>query len=136
MRRKGHLWPVALFLIGNLGVIWAQASLPTEPQPQSLIQSPGLQPWQKPPVAFSHQQHEEQRIACATCHHEYDGGRNHWSQGDPVKKCQECHPNRPQTDRPDLKNAFHRQCKGCHLKLSQQGQRAGPIRCLDCHRQI
>ncbi|RLA90857.1 MAG: hypothetical protein DRG58_00685 [Deltaproteobacteria bacterium] len=135
MRWKKQSWLMALFLLGNLGVIWAQASLATKPQPQSLIQIPALKPWQKPPVTFSHQQHEGQQIACTTCHHEYDRGCNRWVQGQPVKLCQECHLTRPQADRPDLKNAFHQQCKGCHLKRRQQGQQAGPIRCLDCHRQ-
>jgi hypothetical protein len=34
----------------------------------------------------------------------------------------------------DLKNAFHRQCKGCHLKTRQRGAPAGPVKCQDCHR--
>jgi hypothetical protein len=29
---------------------------------------------------------------------------------------------------------MHLQCKGCHLKLRQQGRRAGPIDCKGCHR--
>jgi hypothetical protein len=90
---------------------------------------------EKPPVWFSHPTHEARRVPCTQCHHEYQGRRNLWQQGMPVKQCVACHGATPQAQRPDLKNAFHRQCKGCHLKRRQQGQRAGPVDCLDCHRQ-
>jgi hypothetical protein len=74
-------------------------------------------------------------VACVRCHHEYQGRRNVWKQGQPVKKCQSCHSLGYQARRPDIKNALHRQCKGCHLKRRQQGQWAGPIECQGCHRQ-
>lgn len=133
MGRPGRSGLIALFFLGSLGVIWAQARLPSQPPVQSILQSPILRPWQKAPVVFRHQHHEARQIACTTCHHEYEGGRNRWQEGQPVQKCQACHLNRPQADRLDLKNAFHRQCKGCHLQRRQRGQRAGPIRCQDCH---
>jgi len=89
---------------------------------------------EKPPVWFSHRLHEQKGISCRQCHHEYQGRRNVWQQGQPVKKCQSCHGLTWQENRLDIKNAYHRQCKTCHVKRRQQHQQAGPIHCQDCHR--
>ena len=115
-------------------MLGAQSASLTEPPPTSTLSIPVKGARQKPPVRFSHRMHEERQVACARCHHEYQGRRNVWKQGQPVQQCQSCHGPGPLARRPDLKNALHRQCKGCHLQLSQQGRRAGPIECRDCHR--
>lgn len=126
---------VAGLLLGIWGVLGAQAASRYEPPETSVLSIPIRGARQKPPVWFSHRRHQERQVACVQCHHEYQGRRNVWRQGQPVKLCGECHGSHPQMSRPDLKNAFHRQCKGCHLKLRQQGRRAGPVECRDCHRQ-
>lgn len=113
----------------------AQGGSNIEPPATSWLAIPVKGSRQKPAVLFSHRVHEARGVACTQCHHEYQGRRNVWQQGQPVKKCLSCHRLTPQERRPDLKNALHRQCKGCHLKLRQQGRKAGPIECLDCHRQ-
>lgn len=121
-------------LLGLLPLLGAQA-LKTEPPAASRLAIQQKKPREKPPVWFSHKVHEAQGVACTQCHHEYQGRRNLWRQGQPVKRCQECHGLSPQARRPEAKNAFHRQCKGCHLKRRQQGGRAGPVDCVYCHRQ-
>ncbi len=127
---------VAGLLVGLLGVLGAQIRPLYEPPAESFLRIPLRKPAEKPPVWFSHRLHEARRVACRQCHHEFEGGRNLWQQGQPVKKCITCHGLFPQARRPDVKNAFHRQCKGCHLKLRQQERRAGPIECRQCHRQF
>jgi len=117
-----------------LGVLGAVSGSATEPPAHSILQMPVRGVREKPPVFFSHRRHEERRIACDKCHHVYQGRRNVWRQGQPVKRCPECHGFYPKGEQPDIKNALHLQCKGCHLKLRQQGRRAGPIKCRDCHR--
>ncbi len=112
----------------------AQTGSLTEAPATMILRIPGPGFGRKPPVAFSHREHEAGRVACTQCHHDYRGRRNVWRQGLPVEKCQACHGLRPEPRRLDVKNAFHRQCKGCHLRLQQQGRRAGPIDCRDCHR--
>jgi hypothetical protein len=107
---------------------------PTEPKPVSPLQSNKFQPRTKSPVLFRHQPHEGAGLSCTACHHDYAGGRNIWRQGLPVQKCEACHLVQPRAGLLDLKNAFHRQCKACHLKLRQRGGTAGPIKCQDCHR--
>ncbi len=134
LTRGCRLAYVAGLILGLLGVLGAQAGSLTEPPATSLLSIPVTGSRRKPPVKFSHRVHEARRVACTQCHHDYQGRRNVWHEGQPVEKCQACHGLRPQARRPDLKNAHHRQCKGCHLRVRQQGQQAGPIECQGCHR--
>ncbi len=125
----------AVVLAGTLAVLGAQTLGPTEPPAGMWLEIILNRAREKPLVWFSHRRHEGKRLACEQCHHDYLGGRNLWHQGQPVRRCQACHGLRPQAQRLDVKNAFHRQCKGCHLKLRQQRRPAGPIQCQECHRQ-
>jgi hypothetical protein len=134
LTRGCRLAYMAGLILGVLAVWGVQAGSLTEPPAVSLLRIPVTGLRHKPPVKFSHERHEARRIACTQCHHEYQGKRNVWQEGQPVKKCQDCHGLRPEARRPDVKNAYHRQCKGCHLRLKQQGRPAGPIECRGCHR--
>jgi hypothetical protein len=131
---SGRLAYLAGLILGMVALVGAQAGLPTEPPANSLLKAPVLGASRKPPVHFSHRLHEARGVACTQCHHEYKGRRNVWHQGLPVQKCEACHGPRPQARRLDAKNAFHRQCKGCHLRFQQQGRQTGPIKCQGCHR--
>jgi hypothetical protein len=133
---RGCRWAyVAGLILGMLGLVGAHTVPLTEPPASSILRIPVREYRRKPPVTFSHRLHQARGLACTQCHHEYQGRRNVWREGQPVQKCRACHGLRPQARRPDLKNAYHRQCKGCHLRRQQQGRRAGPIECRDCHRQ-
>ncbi|MBM4284867.1 MAG: cytochrome c3 family protein [Deltaproteobacteria bacterium] len=125
--------PLAGLVVGVLAAVGA-SSLPTVPSESGWlsIAPPGAA--EKPPVWFSHRVHEAAGVACERCHHEYQGKRNLWRQGQPVKKCGACHGPRPRAGRLELKEAFHRQCKGCHLAQRQTRRPAGPVHCRDCHR--
>lgn len=129
-------WPCLLVLIlsAGWGALAAHADLPVDPPAQSLIHSPILRPTQRPPVPFSHARHERTKVACTACHHDYQGRRNIWRQGQPVQKCEACHFAAPRARRLDLKNAFHRQCKTCHSQRRTAGRPAGPLKCTECHR--
>jgi hypothetical protein len=132
LTRSYRLASVAGLILGVLGLLGARAGTLTEPPAMSILKNPLPGSMRKPPVQFSHRVHDR-GVACTECHHEYQGRRNVWHEGQPVQKCQACHGRRPEA-RLDLKNAFHRQCKGCHLRLQQQRRQAGPIQCRDCHR--
>jgi hypothetical protein len=125
---------VAGLILGVVFLLGAQTGALTEPPALSLLKIPVPGVSRKPPVVFSHRVHEARRVACTQCHHEYQGRRNIWREGQPVQKCQACHGLRPEAHRLDAKNAFHRQCKGCHLRLKQQGRQVGPVECRGCHR--
>jgi hypothetical protein len=128
---RTRIGAAALALLWGLGA-WGTDGLLVPPEETWLrIQKPGLP--EKPAVRFSHGQHPKNRIACEICHHDYQRGRNLWKEGQPVKKCQSCHGLVPQAGRLDIKNAFHRQCKGCHLHRRKAKQAGGPINCQGCH---
>ena len=115
-------------------ILGTQGGSLTEPPAVSLLENPRPGGRHKRPVTFSHRVHKARGVACAQCHHHYQGKRNLWHEGQPVEPCRACHGLRPEARRLDVKNAYHRQCKGCHLRLRQQGRQAGPIECRGCHR--
>ena len=125
---------VSGLILGVIGILGAHGGSLTEAPAVSLLKIPVAGSRPKPPVQFSHRVHEARGVACTQCHHDYLGRCNVWQQGQPVEKCQACHGLRPEARRLDVKNAYHRQCKGCHLRLRQQGRQAGPIECQACHR--
>jgi hypothetical protein len=134
LTRGCRLAGITGLILGVMGVMGAQGGALNEPPATSLLRIPVAGSRQKPPVKFSHQRHEAVRVACTQCHHEYRNRRNVWHKGLPAPQCPTCHGLRPEARRLDLKNAYHRQCKGCHLRLGQQGRAAGPIECRGCHR--
>ncbi len=85
------------------------------------------------PVRFLHLEHaEDYGIDCNRCHHKYQGGKNVWQKGDPVKNCVACHnPNKKQGKVPRLVFAYHFKCKKCHRETG-----SGPVECKDCHSKI
>lgn len=124
-------------LVLALSVLTGAAALgPTTPKPVSPLASGRFQLRTAGPVLFRHQPHEAAGLSCTACHHNYVRGRNIWREGQPVPSCESCHQVQPQAGRLDLKNAFHRQCKGCHLNLRKNGRAAGPIKCQECHRPL
>lgn len=132
--RRRKAWRGCLLLLCLCGLLLGAKGVgPTTPQPLTRLDSSSFPHREKGPVLFRHQPHDQARIACTACHHDYVQRRNVWREGMPVAKCETCHSARPQPGQLDLKNAFHRQCKGCHLKTRQVGRQAGPIRCEECH---
>lgn len=67
-------------------------------------------------VTFPHHAHQAKVADCTTCHHN----------GVDAGTCTSCHGVKPEA--PKAKDAFHKQCKGCH---QEQG---GPTSCKDCHK--
>jgi hypothetical protein len=126
------LWAVGL-LLGMLGALGAGTTTTEPPRAVRLNIYIG-RPAEKPPVHFNHRLHEARGAPCEACHHDYQRGRNVWRQGMPVEKCRACHGPAPRANRLDIKDAFHRQCKGCHLTLRQKRRQAGPSDCRGCHR--
>ncbi|MEJ5348249.1 MAG: cytochrome c3 family protein [Desulfosoma sp.] len=141
---KGKAWfvpsvclAVALF-VGALVAVAADA-------PDVITMNSTLWPSHtKSNVQFTHKKHaEDYKIACAECHHVYEGGKNVWKQGDPVQKCQECHNEPtiegekklpPEQQKLNLKLAMHGNCQECHKKLKAQNpQSTAPTTCVQCH---
>ena len=98
------------------------------------IENKGYKKDKKKPVSFHHKKHaEEYKAACTDCHHEYEGDKNVWKEGQPVKKCSACHdPKKKSGKVMKLQNAYHRNCKDCHKKLNDD-KKAPFKKCTGCH---
>jgi len=100
------------------------------------IQNQGYKKDQKGAVHLSHKKHNtEYQVVCTECHHDYKDGKNIWKEGDPVKKCIECHdPNKSEGKKKRLQLAFHTDCKDCHTAEKKAGKKNAPTtKCTDCH---
>jgi hypothetical protein len=107
-------------------------------EPQDItIENEGYKPDRKGPVSFSHTNHaQDYEVSCLDCHHNYQDGKNVWKEGDPVKKCVECHsPLKNSGKTKKLSIAFHKNCKTCHRNLAKEGiSKDAPYKqCTDCH---
>lgn len=81
-------------------------------------------------VTLSHKKHtEEYKIKCTDCHHMT-------KEGETPKTCSSCHdPKQKKGEAIILKEAFHKQCKGCHTKVNkEQGKKAPDKKCKECHK--
>ena len=90
----------------------------------------------KGPVDFNHGKHaKEMKIPCTECHHEYKDGKNVWVEGQPVKKCVECHnPDKSEGNVKKLMLAYHKNCQGCHKKeKGKEGVNPPSNKCENCH---
>ena len=122
---------VSMALFVGVGVLIA-----ADCQDKVSIHSDAFKTHKKGPVNLSHKKHNvDYKIACAECHHVYEGGKNVYKEGDPVQACSECHD--PVTSEGKVKKlmlAYHKNCQGCHKALEKAGKPTGPTRkCNDCH---
>jgi hypothetical protein len=99
--------------------------------PMMILDHKELGPHQRPLVHFDHEQHSN-KIECQHCHHDYDQyGNNRGGEGRP---CADCHNPGAGKTTLGLKDAFHAQCKSCHLNAREAGRPSGPIMCGECHK--
>lgn len=81
---------------------------------------------------FDHDAHNElaQIDDCAVCHHVYKDGKLIPDESSEDTPCSDCHGLVAGPDNPTpLVNAFHIQCKSCHVKKGK-----GPLLCGECHK--
>lgn len=85
---------------------------------------------QRPVALFAHDDHNEMAEIedCAQCHHLYEDGQLVEDESSEDQYCADCHGPKPDGSVPSLLQAFHTNCKGCHLESN-----AGPIMCGECH---
>jgi hypothetical protein len=130
---------LTLVLVALTGCIFlAVGALTAADVPDEVsISNDGYKKDKKGPVKLSHKKHHaDYKVACTDCHHDYQKGKNVWKEGDPVKKCGDCHnPKKKQGKVPKLQNAYHKNCKNCHKDLVKAGKskKAPYKKCNDCH---
>jgi len=129
--KRSLLWTAAAILV-FIGLIPMTAARAQEEEMELSIGN--TEDAQRSPVIFSHDLHMG-IYECLACHHDYQNGvnvldENNLEEGNPAILCANCHNN--QAD-PDLQEAFHRQCIGCHIEVRKSGQPSGPEMCGNCH---
>jgi hypothetical protein len=79
-------------------------------------------------VTFTHKKHTEAyKIDCVKCHHT-------WKKGETTGKlCRDCHKAKTEGKTLSLKDAMHKDCKGCHDEAKKANKPAGPTGCTQCH---
>jgi hypothetical protein len=83
------------------------------------------------PSVFNHEEHNETAEIddCSECHHVYEDGVKLEDESSEDMLCSDCHEIGVTGNQPSLMQAFHTNCKGCHLS-----EKKGPIMCGECHR--
>ncbi len=74
----------------------------------------------KGPVPFDHKAHVSRVKNCKECHHMDAAGKE--------QRCSKCHTAKTEDKKLSLKDAFHKNCKDCHVKGNK-----GPAKCGECH---
>ena len=130
---KKGLFAVIILIFSGLVFLMAGMLTAADVADVIIIENKGHDPDRRGPVKLTHKKHaEDYEVACSECHHEYENGKNVWKEGDPVKKCIECHDTAEKRDNADkLQTAFHNNCQGCHRELKDK--EAPYRRCTDCH---
>jgi hypothetical protein len=79
-------------------------------------------------VTFNHKKHAETlKIDCLKCHHT-------WKKGETSGKlCKDCHKAKLEGKAIAAKDAYHKDCKGCHEEAKKANNPAGPTGCTQCH---
>jgi len=79
-------------------------------------------------VKFTHKKHAETlKIDCLKCHHT-------WKKGETSgKMCKDCHKAKLEGKAISAKDAYHKDCKGCHEEAKKANKPAGPTGCTQCH---
>jgi hypothetical protein len=86
----------------------------------------------RPAAVFDHDAHNDaaQIDDCAVCHHVYEDGKLVPDESSEDMPCSDCHGLVAGPDNPmPLVNAFHVQCRSCHVKTGK-----GPLLCGECHK--
>ncbi len=79
-------------------------------------------------VTFPHKKHAETIVKdCLKCHHTWKAGET------TGKLCLECHKKQAEGKTLSAKDAFHKDCRGCHDEAKKAKKPAGPTGCSQCH---
>ncbi|MDI1471255.1 MAG: cytochrome c3 family protein [Thermodesulfovibrio sp.] len=82
-----------------------------------------------PPTEFTHKKHaEDYKIDCKVCHHKDP------NPAEKVAKCISCHDiAEAKNGAPKAETAYHKNCIDCHKK-ENEGGKAAPTKCNECHK--
>jgi len=134
---KKRLLTLVMVIFTGLLFFTVGALIAADVEDEVKIENKGYQKDKKGHVKLSHKKHSvDYKVACTDCHHEYKDGKNVWKEGEPVKKCSECHnPLKKDGKIKKLQNAYHRNCKNCHKAyIKDHPDSKAPFKkCTKCH---
>ena len=134
---KKRLLTLVMVVFTGLLFLTVGALIAADVPDEVTIENEGYKKDKKGPVKLSHKKHhEDYKLACTECHHDYNDGKNVWKDSDPVKKCSECHnPLKKEGKVKKLQNAYHRNCKTCHKAYIKENpdSKAPYKKCTKCH---
>jgi len=142
MLMKKRIWSLGVVVLTGLmfltvGALTASEKKPTDEPDELMIENTGYKSDKKGPVKLTHKKHNvEYKVACTECHHEYKDEKNVWKEGQPVKKCAECHdPTKKQGKVLKLNLSYHKNCKTCHKAVIKKdpSKKAPFKKCNGCH---
>ena len=124
-------------LMITLALLLVLTGSPLRAQPDKIVldNSKVLDGKTRPAVMLPHNRHVEAGLSCKDCHHIYQDGKNildesKLEEGNKDIRCFACHGRK---SRPNLEQAFHNQCIGCHRKVLKEKKKTGPQYCGECH---
>ena len=132
MKTKGRMfWMISVAAL----MIFTGSPLQAQPDKIILDHSKDFGKKGRSPVPFPHNRHVEAGLSCKDCHHVYENGKNvldesKLEEGNQGIRCSACHRSK---SRPDLEQAFHNQCMGCHKQFLKEKKKTGPRFCGECH---
>ncbi len=116
-------------LLAALATLWVMPPVFSQ-EDMVVVDTSGFEKPQRAPSLFEHDRHNERAGIedCAECHHVWENGQKVADESSEGQPCAECHAAAAVGRTPSLTQAFHTNCKGCHLQ-----RKAGPVMCGQCH---
>ncbi|MDD2603793.1 MAG: cytochrome c3 family protein [Desulfobacteraceae bacterium] len=121
---------VTVLLAVACGVLWSTTTLLAQEDMRTVPNDVFMAP-QRPLAVFVHDEHNTAAgiDECNRCHHVYRDGQLVEDESSEDYRCSDCHAETDTDDgMPALMDAFHGNCKQCHLEKGK-----GPIMCGECH---
>lgn len=129
MKRKPIILAVALACLGLL----APGTCPADEAPIRMeVSAQAFDTLRRPAALFDHDTHNDNAGIddCAVCHHVWEDGKLVADESSEDTPCSDCHSISAGPDNTvSLANAFHTQCRSCHVDKGQ-----GPLLCGQCHK--
>lgn len=144
--KKKHILPTTLAITLVLSLIFVAAIYAAKSP--DVIQMQASYKHKKGIVVFTHGKHvTDYKISCGECHHDDKGQPlTGLKEGDPVKKCFDCHSKPGEIKGEKAKNlsgkekrayhanALHENCVGCHKRFNKgKKPKPAPQACKECH---
>ena len=126
---KAKIFIVAMIFMGLGGYAFGQ-----DGDQEIRMDTSAFETLRRPPAVFDHDTHNDNAELddCGICHHVWENGQLVEDDSSEDSPCSECHGIEPGPDNSmSLANAFHTQCRTCHIDTGQ-----GPLLCGQCHKKI